>query len=340
MDDIPAIKCEPEDQMENGEVGGPSIMSTVEEVDIKTEMNEDMLLADVKPEIPVADIEIKDEVLEPSEWCEDEDSCSSSSETLTKCPHCDEKYPDYSQMEYHIAALHPGKKRHLCFECNRSFRRRTDFITHSKTHQNSGGHICPMCLKDLSRSENLQRHISIVHKDIKLLPCAVCKKTFSSPTELQEHIFGHNRDERLYSCDTCGKMFNRHENMLRHMITHSKERPHICPECKKGFKHSGQLKTHLQIHSLDKPKPCFTCKICFQTFTKMGSLRRHLVFHTNETPFLCSECGKAFKQKSSLDYHQKTLHSSERLHLCHQCGMSFVSHSGLNKHVSVHLSGV
>ncbi|XP_067014173.2 uncharacterized protein [Anabrus simplex] len=70
MDDIPAIKCEPEDQMENGEVGGPSIMSTVEEVDIKTEMNEDMLLADVKPEIPVADIEIKDEVLEPSEWCE------------------------------------------------------------------------------------------------------------------------------------------------------------------------------------------------------------------------------------------------------------------------------
>ena len=47
-----------------------------------------------------------------------------------------------------------------------------------------------------------------------------------------------------------------------------------------------------------------------------------MLYHTDDKPYSCSQCGRAFKELSTLQNHER-IHSGERPFACETCGKSF-----------------
>lgn len=46
--------------------------------------------------------------------------------------------------------------------------------------------------------------------------CSVCQLSFKTPTELKDHVESHGSDQILFECNVCSKTFNSNANMLNH----------------------------------------------------------------------------------------------------------------------------
>ena len=69
-----------------------------------------------------------------------------------------------------------------------------------------------------------------------------------------------------------------------------------------------------------------------------------MLYHTDDKPYSCSQCGRAFKELSTLQNHER-IHSGERPFACETCGKSFrqrvsyLVHRWVIKWFSTSLSG-
>ncbi|GAB1303392.1 Zinc finger protein 997 [Apodemus speciosus] len=88
----------------------------------------------------------------------------------------------------------------------------------------------------------------------------------------------------------------------------------------------------IKEHILERGNECTQCG---KAFAQRSHLQYHERIHTGEKPYECNQCGKSFAGQSSLHCHKRT-HTGEKPYGCNQCGKAFAQHSHLQRHKRRH----
>ncbi|XP_069605794.1 zinc finger protein 182-like isoform X2 [Ranitomeya imitator] len=223
-----------------------------------------------------------------------------------------------------------AKNSFSCSECGKCFDRKSNFVTHHRTHTGEKPFSCSECGKCFAHKSHFVIH-QRTHTGVKPFSCSECGKCFACKSHFVNHQRTHT-GEKLFSCSECGKCFARKSHFVIHQRTHTGVKPFSCPDCGKCFAHKSHFVIHQRTHTGVKP---FSCSECGKCFARQSPFVIHQRTHTGEKPFSCSECGKYFNQKGHLVTHQRT-HTGERPFSCSECGKCFYHKGNLVAHQRTH----
>uniref|UniRef100_A0A8C4X200 C2H2-type domain-containing protein n=1 Tax=Eptatretus burgeri TaxID=7764 RepID=A0A8C4X200_EPTBU len=212
-----------------------------------------------------------------------------------------------------------------CDECGLSFRYRTHWSLHRRSHTGQRSFGCEMCGKRFLTAFDVTRH----------------RRTHTG--------------EKPYACDECGIKFTQACSLARHKRTrvHQRRSPsgHAnvcwCAECGVLVPSGRQLRAHIAAVHAGAGSRVFTCEVCGKTFAQAWMLARHRRSHTGERPFSCQECGKRFSQGWILERHKRTdeicvggdkMRCPNQLlrYRCNDCSREFKCSQSLRRHSRIH----
>jgi len=205
---------------------------------------------------------------------------------------------------------------------------------------------CDRCEYSSDRKGNFERHIKMVHDQIKDFVCDRdgCKKAFSTKGHLNTHIKMVHDQIKDFVCDRdgCEMAFSTNGSLQAHIKgVHDKIKDFVCDidGCKKAFCRNGDLQAHIKgVH--DKIKD-FVCDRdnCKMAFTSNVNLQKHIkMVHDKIKDFVCDRngCKKAFCTNSDLQTHIKGVHDKIKDFLCDidGCKKAFCTNSKLKRHLA------
>ena len=239
------------------------------------------------------------------------------------CITCDKSV---STIKSHIQVWHSDKPDTVwvCEICNKSVKTEYNLTLHRRSHETV---YCDQCDFNCEGRKRLQSHVYRKHMDSKESHvCHVCSKTVSTSQQLKSHLQIHGEEE--FKCEYCDKMFKVEKNMQKHIIMHHKEKKFICEHCGMSFSVKCHHDKHVLIkHTKDKNFNCNTCE--YKGATKYY-LQKHMEIH-EEAKHACPLCGKAFRQPGALKSHTMT-HTGERPYACTDCSYRCIQPYDLRKH--------
>ncbi|XP_077110262.1 uncharacterized protein LOC143766448 isoform X2 [Ranitomeya variabilis] len=217
-----------------------------------------------------------------------------------------------------------------CSECGKCFDKKSNFVTHHRTHTGEKPFSCSECGKCFAHKSHFVIH-QRTHTGVKPFSCSECGKCFACKSHFVNHQRTHT-GEKPFSCSECGKCFARKSHFVIHQRTHTGVKPFSCSDCGKCFAHKSHFVIHQRTHTGVKP---FSCSECGKCFARKSHFVIHQRTHTGVKPFSCSECGKCFTQNSHLVTHERT-HAGEKPYSCLECGKCFKWKINLDSHQRTH----
>ena len=238
-----------------------------------------------------------------------------------------------------------------------------DLIFQEELENRNKKYRCISCGKSFSQSQNLKRHINLVHKGQKECKCETCGKFFALTQHLKRHILTVHEGHKDYKCDFCGKTFTQGEGLKRHVNKIHSENLNVtdplnlsnynqkrnqneeppsfsqdvaikykCNSCSKNFTTAQGLRLHIQtIHDGLRNQ---NCHLCNKSFHQAQNLRRHIKsVHKGQKECKCETCGKLFALAQHLKRHIHTVHEGRKDHKCEFCGKSFSQGGDLKRHI-------
>lgn len=117
-------------------------------------------------------------------------------------------------------------------------------IQTSPSGRNGHQHVCTICSKSFSYSNDLRKHLRI-HSDERPFECIHCGMRFRQAGCLKNHVACQHGSSVSFICAYCTKEFPIKERLRLHMRIHSGEKPYKCEYCSKGFSRGGQVNLKL-----------------------------------------------------------------------------------------------
>ncbi|XP_061681098.1 zinc finger protein 501-like [Syngnathoides biaculeatus] len=107
-------------------------------------------------------------------------------------------------------------ERFCCPQCGKTFRHRSYFICHLRTHAGNRPYKCSLCPKDFSRRCDMKVHIRVKHTGETPFACPICGKGFAVKKYMTLHMRRHSGEKR-FACPLCSKQFTAKAGMVKHM---------------------------------------------------------------------------------------------------------------------------
>ncbi|TGZ32217.1 Uncharacterized protein DBV15_05542 [Temnothorax longispinosus] len=108
------------------------------------------------------------------------------------CEICPKVYSTLSQVNEHVKRDHLKQRNHVCLHCGKSFFKRFDLKTHSRTHTNERPYVCRVCGKRFHHQSHIIRH-ERTHSGERPYVCDICQRTFTQPSSLKAHKQKHQQ---------------------------------------------------------------------------------------------------------------------------------------------------
>lgn len=108
------------------------------------------------------------------------------------CEICPKVYSTLSQVNEHVKRDHLKQRNHVCLHCGKSFFKRFDLKTHSRTHTNERPYVCRVCGKRFHHQSHIIRH-ERTHSGVRPYVCDICQRTFTQPNSLKAHKQKHQQ---------------------------------------------------------------------------------------------------------------------------------------------------
>ena len=184
--------------------------------------------------------------------------------------------------------------------------------------------MCPVCSKELSSQQVLDKHISIVHSATRArLNCKLCGQGFKRDHDLRMHYWSIHLKAKPYKCRHCsfsGTQYNRIYEHCRtvHKVSGDKSQIEIVAkemERIKEFEIQNGLNRKEVIRIKDKSKK--HCFLCNEYHEKKEYLVKHELEHLKLRPFVCEVegCGIDFNVEKNLKRHLLGVHGKSSQNL-------------------------
>ncbi|XP_020664479.3 uncharacterized protein LOC140701258 [Pogona vitticeps] len=131
-------------------------------------------------------------------------------------------------------------------------------------------HVCTQCNKSFRSRENLFVHEKN-HRETRPFACIHCKKSFYTVQSLKTHVRIHT-GEKPFRCTECDFCANTSSALHHHRKTHSQWKPYSCQQCKESFWFVHSLILHLGVHNTKEP---YMCSDCGRKFARKNGLILH-----------------------------------------------------------------
>jgi hypothetical protein len=199
--------------------------------------------------------------------------------TTLNCTNCDEFFFTGWELDRHLNLDHEIQtKLNFCKKCKMSYEKehkhcRMDNLYPCQTKK----YLCNECGKYCTSKQLLQRHIEVIHEEVKHA-CDQCSKSYSSRRLLASHKQSVHENCKDFECKPCGKQLGSYLKLRNH-----------------------NWQSHSQM----------TCEICGKQAANSTLMRKHKIFVHNETKgvLFCEKCPKSvFFTQSKFEKHMEDKH--------------------------------
>lgn len=123
----------------------------------------------------------------------------------------------------------------------------------------------------------MKKHIKEHHEEVRERPCPHpgCNKVFMVDRYLQRHVKLIHTEVRNYICDECGQTFKQRKHLLVHQMRHSGAKPLQCEVCGFQCRQRASLKYHMTKHKAETELD-FACDQCGRRFEKAHNRNVHM----------------------------------------------------------------
>ncbi|XP_065087722.1 zinc finger protein 99-like [Ochlerotatus camptorhynchus] len=191
------------------------------------------------------------------------------------CELCGQGYFTQGKLDIHKALVHQNEANYPCGTCGKLHKHVRLARACESIHRNRKDHPCTVCGAVFKSKYLLVSH-RLIHTDVRKHKCDICAKTFRRNQQLQKHITIDHRNERNFACPFCPKRFGVAASLSKHKLTHTGF-PYRCELCNKRLKTRQNYIQHYETHRTDADK-VFQCERCDQRYSQGHFLANQLRF--------------------------------------------------------------
>jgi len=218
-----------------------------------------------------------------------------------------------------------------CNWCFKSYRTRSKWLAHTRTHTGERPYICsyPCCGKSYTRSDHLRRH-EWSHQERRPFVCSrvSCNKSFATKQRLQRHEQSHT-EKRAFICkfSNCGVSFRKKRQLAEHYNSShaSKSFCSYSDSMEETQPHNGEI-----VHWIDSNS-------CSSSLSSSFQVPEHWIAFS----YFCSDpdCTEGFKSFAELSSHLHKVHKKSWFS-CNYCSKTFSKYCAWLRHLSTHQEDV
>ena len=250
------------------------------------------------------------------------------------CKYCDYRTAHSATLKIHIQSVHLKMTDYIREKCDKKFSQPSDLKTHVDSKHKGIRYSCDQCDYWAKQFGCLERHINLVHLNIKNYNCGQCDYRATHLGDLKKHV------KSVHLKISCSRKkhhaYSHSSNLNRHVESKYNGIRYSCEQCDFRTMRLNDLNWHKKsVHHIIK---IYNCEKCDAMLSSSFSLKRHDNAMHKGVRYSCDHCNYKATQLGNLKTHIKAVHLKVKNYHCEDCEYRTPLLSTLKRHVNtVHL---